>query len=150
MNSSRRKLSLIDKAFFLKRMPLFRSLTLEMLLPIADKLVLASFDKGDIIFDYDDEAHRMYFVVDGQVEIQNRDKKCLARLEQGSFFGDEALFDDSRRSYRAWVAVDTEIMTLSQTNLLTIISEYPNVALGFLSVYASTLPDRAKFPVREL
>src|SRR5689334_8994847 len=143
------KLTLIDKTFFLKKTPLFRTLTLEMLLPIADKLISVSFDRNDIIFDIGDEAHRMYFLVNGLIEIHNKDKICTAYLERAAFFSDESLFNDSRRAYRAISSTDSEIMTLSQTNLLTIISEYPEVSLGFLGVYASTLPDRAQFPVSE-
>lgn len=144
------KLTLIEKTFLLKRTPLFRALTLEMLLPIADKLIQVSFDKGDIIFDVDDEAHRMYFLLQGTVEIRNKMGDTLASLDTETFFGDEALFNDSRRGYRAVSIVDSEILTLSQTNLITIISEYPSVALGFLSVFATALPDRAKLLQREV
>ncbi len=138
------KMTLIDKTFLLKKTPLFRALTLEMLLPIADKLVQVSFDAGDVIFNVDDEAHRMYFLIDGAVEVRGRNGNLLALLQNESFFGDEALFNDSRRGYSAHALADSEIVTLSQTNLFTIISEYPSVALGFLSVYATALPDRAK------
>lgn len=138
------KLSLIDKTFLLKRTPLFRTLTLEMLLPIADKLIQVSFDKNDIIFDKGDDAHRMYFIIQGVVEIRDTTGKCLCKLEKDAFFGDEALFTDTKRAYTALSSTDTEILTLSQTNLFTIISEYPSVALGFLSVFASSLPDRSR------
>lgn len=60
--------TLIDKTFLLKKTAPFRSLTLEMLLPIADKLAIAGFDRGDLIFDIGNEAHRMYFILEGSVQ----------------------------------------------------------------------------------
>lgn len=135
------KLSLIDQAFLLKKTPLFHSLTLDLLLPIADKLAIAAFDKGDEIFHCGEEAHRMYFVSDGKIELSADDRAII--LEKECFFGDEALFNDSRRCYRARCLTDALLLTLSQINLLTIISECPAVALGFLSVYATTLPQRS-------
>lgn len=143
-----KNLTIIDKVFYLKRTPLFRMLTMEMLLPIADKLTEVSFDKNDIIFEVNDEAHRMYFIINGKVQI-NSSNQAPVILEHGAFFGDEGLFDDSRRAYNALAITDCDILTLTQTNLITIISEYPSVALGFLSVYASTLPDRAKLPLKD-
>lgn len=137
------RLSLIDKAFLLKGTAPFRTLTLDILLPIAEKLVLALFDKDDEIFHWDDEAHRMYFIVEGKVELSDPQGTKLMLNTRASFFGDEAVFSGLRRSYRAVSKSDAELLTLSQTNLLTIISEYPTVALGFLALYAEEMPERA-------
>lgn len=142
-------LSLIDKVFYLKRTPIFRMLTMEMLLPIADKLIEVSFDKHDTLFEVDDEAHRMYFIINGKVQISGPSVPTPVILEKGAFFGDEGLFDDNKRAYKALALTDCDILTLTQTNLITIISEYPSVALGFLSVFASSVPDRAKLPIKE-
>lgn len=135
------KISLIDKAFLLKQTTPFRQLTLDLLLPIADKLAIASFDKNDEIFNWEEEAHRMYFVVEGSVELVTPRQERVV-VEAGSFFGDEALFNDRGRSYRSRCLSTTTLLTLSQTNLLTILSECPAVALGFLTVYATENPCR--------
>ncbi|MFA6915820.1 MAG: cyclic nucleotide-binding domain-containing protein [Parachlamydiales bacterium] len=144
-----KNLTIIDKVFYLKRTPLFRMLTMEMLLPIADKLTEVSFDKNDTIFEINDEAHRMYFILNGKVQISAPQIPSPVILENGGFFGDEGLFDDNKRAYNAVAMVDCDILTLTQTNLITIISEYPSVALGFLSVFASCVPDRAKFFLKD-
>lgn len=137
-----KRLTLIDKAFLLKRTAPFSALDLDLLLMIADKLGLVVFDPGDDIFVMEEEANRMYFVVKGQVQLLGRGRQLLCNLEIGNFFGEESLFNNKPRAYAAFTPVETHLLTLSRTNLYTIISECPSVAVGFLQVYASAVPIR--------
>jgi CRP/FNR family cyclic AMP-dependent transcriptional regulator len=137
-----KRLTLIDKAFLLKRTPLFSALDLDLLLTIADKLGLVAFEAGDFIFVAQEEANRMYFIVEGQVEIRSPSQHVLCTLGSGDFFGEESLFNNKPRTYAAFTPVETHVLTLSRTNLYTIISECPAVAIGFLQVYTSDLPYR--------
>jgi CRP/FNR family transcriptional regulator, cyclic AMP receptor protein len=137
-----KNLTLIEKAFLLKRTVPFSVLDLDLLLTIADKLGLVRFDPGDYIFLNEEEANRMYFIVKGQVQIQSADKQHLYTLENGDFFGEESLFSNKPRGYSAFTPYETYVLTLSRTNLYTIISECPSVAVGFLHVYTSSLPLR--------
>lgn len=134
--------TLIDKAFLLKRTPLFSDLNLDLLLTIADKLGLVLFDPGDYIFIAGEEANRMYFIVKGQVEIQSADRALICQLGNGDFFGEESLFNNKPRGYAAFTPIETHVLTLSRTNLYAIISECPSVAVGFLQVYTATLQFR--------
>jgi len=135
-------LTLIDKAFLLKRTIPFSALDLDLLLTIADKLGVVQFDCGDYIFLIEEEANRMYFIVKGQVQIQNGNKEHLYDLAAGEFFGEESLFNNKPRGYSAFTPAETLVLTLSRTNLYAIISECPSVAVGFLQVYTSVLPLR--------
>lgn len=137
-----KRLTLIDKAFILKASPLFAQLDLDLLLPIADKLSLINCSNGDIIFDYGEEAHRMYFTAKGHVAILDKSGATLALLGPNDFFGDEALFSEQPRGYVAKCQTDATLLALSKTNLLTIISECPAVATGLLQTYAATTPFR--------
>lgn len=137
-----KRLTLIDKAFILKSSPLFAQLDLDLLLPIADKLSIIDCDKDDQIFTIGDDAHRMYFTVKGSVFIRDQQHNTLATLGPNDFFGDEALFSENQRAYEAVCASDSVLLALSRTNLFTIISECPTVAIGLLNAYASTTPFR--------
>lgn len=134
-----KRLTLIDKAFLLKRTVPFSALDLDLLLTIADKLVLVMFDSGDEIFVIGEEANRMYFIVKGEVQIQASDKQILYTIGSGDFFGEESLFNNQPRGYAALATVETHLLSLSRTNLHTIISECPSIAVGFLQVYTSLL-----------
>lgn len=138
------KFTLIDKAFFLKRTVLFGNLDLDLLLAIADKLHLITLEEGQKIFSADENAYRMYFLVKGDVQILSPDGKPLAVLHPDEFFGDEALFSEKPRTYHATSLTETTLLALSQTNLLTIISECPSVALGILQAYASVTSFRQR------
>lgn len=135
-------LTLIDKAFLLKRTPLFSALDLDLLLTIADKLGLVLFDPKDYIFLAGEEANRMYFIVKGEVEIQTSDRQAICKLENGDFFGEESLFNNKPRGYAAYTPHETYVLTLSRTNLFSILSECPSVAVGFLQVYTAALKFR--------
>lgn len=130
------KLTLIDKAFFLKKTLLFEMLDLDLLFAIAEKLQALSFDAGASIFGVDEEAFRMYFIADGAVEIRSGNQGILTVLEVGQFFGDESLFNERPRAYGAVCRTDCTLLALSRTNLLNIISECPSVAVGLLQTYA--------------
>lgn len=131
--------TLIDKAFLLKQTPLFSSLDLHVLLPIADKLSPVDCDQGDEIFGIGQEAFRIYFVARGTVSLRDKDQKTRALLSVGDFFGDESLFSEKPRAYAAYCESDALLLSLTLTHLLAIISEFPTVALGFLRLYANKL-----------
>ena len=131
-------LTLIDKAFLLKRTPLFNMLDLDLLLIISDKLGTIHADAGECIFAIGEPAVRLYFIVKGTIDILDKERKLLAHLHTPDFFGDEALLSDQPRGYSAISQTDTHLLTLSKTNLLTIISECPQVAVGLLQAYTSS------------
>lgn len=129
------KLTLIDKAFLLKKTPLFRSLDLDLLLTISDRLDIVSHRKGEKVFQLDQDAHRMYLIVDGEVLIQNKEGKILAELSSGEFFGDESLFHEYPRAYEAICERAITLLALSRSHLSSIIAECPSVAMALLEAY---------------
>lgn len=129
--------TLIDKAFLLKRTPLFGMLDFDLLLVVSDKLGTMEVESGETIFANNDPATRMYFIVKGAVEISDGHQKPLALLRSPEFFGDEALLSDKSRGYTAVSKTSSLLLSLSKTNLFTIISECPQVAIGLLQTYSS-------------
>lgn len=140
-------LTLIDKAFILKRTPLFTALSLDLLLSIADKLNPVAFEANDYVFVANEEANRMYFIVKGQINIQSVEGQSICILSTADFFGEESLFNNKPRGYAAFCSADTLLLALSRTNLYTILSECPSVAIGFLQVYTSAFHFRPIKPV---
>ncbi|HSX26059.1 MAG TPA: cyclic nucleotide-binding domain-containing protein [Chlamydiales bacterium] len=136
--------SLIEKAFFLKKTRLFNELDLEILLAIAEKLHEDDYDAGEKVFTPGQVANRIYFIVQGAVQILDERLKPLAELNAGDYFGDESLFNDQPRSYAALCKKDTLFFTLSRSHLLSIISECPSVAVALLQSYSHELPCRHK------
>lgn len=135
-------MSLIDRAFSLKQTPMFSTLELDLLLPIADKLGMTYGDVNEVIFDVKEQAYSMYLIVQGEVDIYDANNLKLASLSKGAFFGEEAIFNGRPREYRAISKRATELLVLSGSDLLALIHEYPKVATGFLEVYTKAYPFR--------
>lgn len=141
-----KQLSLIEKAFFLKKTRVFSDLDLDLLLAIGDKISQDIYDKEETIFSMNQVANRMYFVASGSVKILGENSLLLAELSSPEFFGDESLFNEKPRSYHAVCKTESLLLTLSRSNLMTIISECPTVATALLQCYASPLSCRQKIP----
>ena len=135
-------MNLIDKAFLLKKTALFRSLDLDLLLTISDRLEPVTLRKQEKVFQLGQDAHRMYLIVEGRVRIQGKGGERLDELITGDFFGDEALFSQSARAYEAICILPTTLLALSRSHLLSIIAECPSVALALLEAYTLTTPFR--------
>lgn len=135
-------LNLIDKAFHLKKTPLFSTLDLDLLLSIADKMELIYFRPSDAVFQLEQEAYRMYLIISGHICISDISGTLLAELSAGDFFGDESLFNERRRSYAALCKTKVELLSLSRSHLLSIIQECPSVALSLLESYSKKVTFR--------
>ncbi len=134
--------SLIEKAFFLKKMRLFSELDLEILLAIAEKLHEDDYDQGEKVFTPGQVANRIYLVAEGTVQLFDENRRPLAELHPGDYFGDESLFNEQPRGYAALCKTDTLFLTLSRSHLLSIISECPSVAVTLLQSYSQQLACR--------
>jgi signal-transduction protein with cAMP-binding, CBS, and nucleotidyltransferase domain len=130
-----KQLSLVEKAFFLKRTALFNTLDLDLLIAIADKTNQDIYDPKEIVFEKDQRANRLYLIVSGHVSVLNYDDEKIAELKEEDCFGDEALFNDTPRSYSIVCETQTLFLTLSKTHLMAIISECPSVAISLLQYY---------------
>lgn len=139
-----KRLNLIDKAFLLKRTSVFTSLDLDLLLAIADKLEVMTVPENESIFLAGQTGNKLYLIAKGSVRLESIEGAIFGQLSTPAIFGDEALFNEKPRMYHAITEVETILLTLSRTHLATIISESPNVALGFLQEYANAFPCRFK------
>ncbi|HEY4255331.1 MAG TPA: cyclic nucleotide-binding domain-containing protein [Chlamydiales bacterium] len=136
--------SLIEKAFFLKKVRLFSELDFELLLALAEKLHDDDYDPNEKVFSNGQVANRIYLIAQGTVQILDERMKVLSELNAGEFFGDESLFNDAPRAYSAVCKTDSLLLTLSRSHLLSIISECPSVAVALLQAYAGAVPCRLR------
>lgn len=137
-------LSLIEKAFFLKKVKFFADLDLDLLLAVGEKLHHDEYDQNERIFALHQAANRMYLIVHGIVQILDERLRPICELSSGDCFGDESLFNEQTRNYSAICKTDAHLLILSRSHLLSVISECPSVAVALLQSYAQTLPCRLK------
>ncbi|MFZ0565795.1 MAG: cyclic nucleotide-binding domain-containing protein [Chlamydiales bacterium] len=137
-------MNLLDKAFLLKKTPLFESVDLDLLLTISDKMERLHYKQEEKIFQVNQEAYRMYLIVSGTVVIQDKSGKKIIELTEGEFFGEEAIFNGQPRAYNAVCKTTVTLLALSQSYLLSIIAECPSVAIAFLEVYTKNIGFRSR------
>ncbi|MFT4553253.1 MAG: CRP/FNR family cyclic AMP-dependent transcriptional regulator [Chlamydiales bacterium] len=139
-----KQLTLLEKALLLKKTEIFKNLDLDLLLPISDKTQVTTIEKGEIIFHLNQDAHLMYVIIEGVIEARDQEGHILGNLREGDIFGDESIFSEETRQYETLCRSDVHLLTLSKTNLLSIISECPSVAVGLLQCYASVMVFRPR------
>lgn len=135
-------LTLIEKAFFLKKTALFLELDLDLVLAIAAKAEPRQCEDEEVIFSFNQEAHRLYVILDGMVQIEDEKEMPIETLLAGDFFGDESLFNQQTRDYNAKAKGSTLLLTISRTHLTEIILECPQVGLSLIRAYALVTPFR--------
>lgn len=135
-------LTLIDKAFYLKKCIPFHSLNLNLLLAIADKFSISHYKANETIFDCGTEGNRLFFIYSGQVSVTSPNFSTEYTLKDLDFFGEESIFNHHPRGYRVITQTETKLLTLSRTHLYAILLECPSVSIGFLQNYAATIDFR--------
>lgn len=139
-----KELPLIEKAFFLKKTEIFSELDLDLLLAIGDKAETRVCEDKELIFCLNQDAHRLYFILDGRVKVEDADGRAISHLKTQDFFGDESLFNQEPRGYSAFAQGKTVLLTISRTHLSEIILECPQVALGIIRAYAAVTQFRKR------
>ena len=90
---------------------------------------------GDTIFDENSIGKEMYIILTGNAKvIKKKDgaETTLATLEEGDFFGEMSLFDNSPRSATVKALGDVKLLEINQKNFLKKISRDPSLAFRML------------------
>ncbi len=90
---------------------------------------------GDTIFEENSIGKEMYIILTGNAKvIKKKDgvKTTLATLEEGDFFGEMSLFDNSPRSATVKALGDIKLLEINQKNFLKKISRDPSLAFRML------------------
>jgi CRP/FNR family transcriptional regulator, cyclic AMP receptor protein len=120
-----------DKVLFMKLDTSFGVLT-------ANGIETRSFKAGDIIFREGDSAVDLFVIKSGQVRIQ-LGNRTIADLSPDTIFGEMALIDDQPRSATAIAATDVELVSVSEKQILFLVSQTPYFALKVMRVLAQRL-----------
>ena len=90
---------------------------------------------GDTIFEENSIGKEMYIILTGNAKvIKKKDgaETTLATLEEGDFFGEMSLFDNSPRSATVKALGDVKLLEINQKNFLKKISRDPSLAFRML------------------
>jgi HEAT repeat protein len=126
-----RTLSLTEVMLFLKRVPLYSSLSLDQLHTIITHLTEREVEPGEVIVREGEESYELYLIVSGKVDIlqQRGDtEQLLNTLSSGDFFGEMASFENRPRSASVVAATPGVLLVLSQEHFRQSILQEPAIA----------------------
>ena len=97
------------------------------------------FNQGEIIVRQADPGDCMYFVQQGDVEVE-RDGNVVATLSAGAYFGETALLTDKLRNATVRSVGETQLASLGKANFLTMLRLMPSTKGDIMA----TIQERAR------
>ncbi|MCP9627324.1 cyclic nucleotide-gated ion channel/potassium channel family protein [Rhodopseudomonas palustris] len=112
------------------RVPLFSHLTAGDIAHIMQLLQARQIERGEVIFRRGDPATAMYFIAEGDVEIElgPEERSRRIRLGAGHFFGEIAVLNRVERSATVKAVSRARLLVLDAADLRSLISREPGIA----------------------
>lgn len=112
------------------RVPLFSHLTAGDIAHIMQLLQARQIERGEVVFRRGEPATAMYFIAEGDVEIElgPEDKGRRIRLGTGHFFGEIAVLKRVERSATVRAVSRTRLLVLDGADLRALIAREPSIA----------------------
>jgi CRP-like cAMP-binding protein len=121
----------VDRLLFVRKVPIFAELRDDFLVRLASIMEELSFPGKHTIFTQGEEGRSLYILVSGCVRVHIGGKE-LARLQQGTCFGEMAVFDAEPRSASVTTVEPCECLMLTQQQLYEAIEETPGIAVNII------------------
>jgi CRP/FNR family transcriptional regulator, cyclic AMP receptor protein len=144
---------------FLKKVTLFENVTTDDLRKVVDVLILKKCQKGEDIIHEGDKGNSIYFLLEGQVNI-NKKMTLISRSDEKSqmdkvliklkdsdhpFFGEMAICTEGEvRSATVTAETDCLVGELSAENVHKMVNQHPIFGLRFYQNLSGVLADRLR------
>ena len=139
-------LSTTDKMLFLRRVSLFKEMSLEQIRVLTSHLEEQHFLAGEVIMYEGEFSQELYILMSGRVRIAKDyggpHERTLAVLTQGDFFGDMAIFESAPRSATAVAEEESELLALSPEKFKQTIYQKPEMAFEIFRELSARLRQR--------
>ena len=121
---------------FLKRHQYFSGLSRERLASAALFLQEKDYDKGELIIMEGETCKAMYFIKSGRVRILKTSpegkEQVLRMMGDGESFNEVPIFDGGKNPASVETLMPSTLYILSKKDLLSLVQEYPDLALAIL------------------
>ena len=132
----------VEKAVFMKSVSVFASLEGEELAALAEITLEKEFKPGEVIFEEGQQAHHLYVIVEGKVEVFRRvdaTEQPLSVLGEREFFGEMAILDDEPRSASIRALEPTLALKVDRESFAELIHERPQIAFSIFKILTHRL-----------
>jgi len=118
----------------LSQMSLFRDLSEEQLAEIAESIPTLVLSRDGVIYEQGSEADSFYIVLSGRVKLHlvaRQEQRSLGMLDEGDYFGQEALEQGQLRKVTASAVTDIVLLVLSADFISGLIEQHPEMKKRF-------------------
>ena len=137
-----------EAAIVIRNVPIFEQLSKKELAAVEKLVHTRTYESDESIFSEKDPGGGMYIVIDGNVSIVKNHggthEKKLASLEDGDFFGEIALLDESPRTATAVSVGDSKILGFYRTDLYELVERRPKLAIKIIVNLARVVSERLR------
>lgn len=133
----RDEISAID---ILRQLSLFQGLSEAQLAGIAESVPTLALSKDELIYEQGSQADSFYIILSGRVQltrISRQGEESLGILDEGDYFGQEALEAELLRQTHATALTDVILLVFDSAFLNEQIDRYPILAKRFLLIRRS-------------
>ncbi|MGZ3772260.1 MAG: cyclic nucleotide-binding domain-containing protein [Pseudobdellovibrionaceae bacterium] len=109
----------------LERVPFLRGASHDLVEDLVNELELTVCVPGERIFRQGDPGDAMYFIYKGEIEILTKENVVIAKISEGSFFGEMALLFDAKRNATARATQFCDLYILKKESFNAVSKKYP-------------------------
>jgi CRP/FNR family transcriptional regulator, cyclic AMP receptor protein len=131
----------------LKGLNLFKELTTRELRELDELLHERSYQKDEVVFDEGDTGLGVFVIVSGRVKIVSSHaalKRLAPEFGPGDYFGELALFEESKRTGGAVAMEPTQVLALFRTEFLSLLERDRRIGVKILFELSRTVVARSR------
>ena len=134
---------------FLKNVKLFGDLSNDSLAKVGGCLKTLEFPPAEVIMREGSPGVSMFVIRSGLVEVRKKDPASgidflVAQLTEGSAVGEMSLLTGKARSATVTTVQPTSVFTLTRADFRNLLTQHPEISLGFARILAERLEDLTK------
>jgi voltage-gated potassium channel len=122
-----RRREFVDTWNLVAKVPLFRSLDAARIAAVAGVLRARRAERGERLIRKGDQADSMYFIVSGDVEVDQESAAPKGRLSAGDFFGEIALIADRVRTATIMALSPCKLLVLHKDDFENFMRSHPDL-----------------------
>ena len=122
-----RRREFVDTWNLVAKVPLFRTLDAARIAAVAGVLRARRAERGERLIRKGDQADSMYFIVSGEVEVDQENSAPKGRLGAGDFFGEIALIADRERTATITALAACKLLLLHKDDFDGFMDAHPDL-----------------------